>query len=137
MPKKKAKSEVEGVTCPWCPYNNHGCNKEDCDFQNLPYEKEAILTRIKEERARIEDMKESISEMVEMPEAEDAMATAVDVTKGIQIMMSRLQADFGMSLDDVKKVVGDEKSTGFGQRVRLMAALAKMKRKRGKQQNGK
>lgn len=128
---------MSGNTCPWCKYNNHGCDESDCDFKTLPYEKDAILDRLTIERKKIDGVRKKFSEFKGKELTDDLnrdLAWMLDVMKGMQIMVDRLVADFGMKNEEIQGLVGfNESKMSFVEKAKLMMKLRKMKElRRGK-----
>jgi len=122
--------------CKWCihnPYAPHCDSDGNCDFKNLQYEKDAILARLKSESEMIRDMKKML---VDAPMdkleliAEDEIRNILDATKGMQIMVDRLVADFGMSEKELKDYLDVQKDS-FYARAKMAAKLSALKKSRG------
>lgn len=121
------------VGCPWCKYNP-GCGdpKVECDFKSLPYEKDAIIKRLIKEREWIDSVKLQVLDGVYSKDSvEEAIAGVVDRSKGMQIMVDRLVADFRMDEGEVKRAVGFKKDS-FLVKMQLSAKIAQMRKSRGK-----
>lgn len=132
--------------CPWCKHNPFGCEEVDCDFRTLPYEKEAIIGRLVEERKKIDAFKERMSgrEMSqgEMGKMLVEVRDVVDVSRGMQVMVDRLVADFGMTEKEVHDAVGfDEGKMSMVQKAKLWMKLRELKKRRtgadGSEEGGK
>lgn len=112
------------MTCPWCKFNKSSCDgvEETCDFKSLPYEKDAILARIKQEYEKVQELKKG--------RTLESYKDIVDKVAGIQIMTERLKEDFGVEGDEVRKLSGvDELSTV--NKLKLSAKLKVMQHSRG------
>ena len=120
--------------CPWCKYNPYGCIPDDCDFKTLPYEKEAILKRLREEKKNIDKIRDKALDVDlknATPETMKDMQSMVDISKGMQIMVDRLVADFGMKNDEIYVAVGFDKSKmSWANKMKLTMKLMRMKEKR-------
>jgi hypothetical protein len=123
------------VECEWCKYNKNGCGIiEQCDFRTLPYERDVIVQRIGDELKAVDDFKQ---EMVGGEVSDHKIRIVVDKLAGVEIMISRLVADFGMSREQVMDVVGFKpEKISFFQRIKLLAKLNEMKANRGKHRGG-
>jgi len=62
-----------------CHFKEEDCNPAECNLYNLPYEKEAIKNRIKEELAKIKTL-----------DKEKDILIINDLTRGISIMAKAL-----------------------------------------------
>jgi hypothetical protein len=114
--------------CEWSKYNG-GCG-EPCDFKSLPYEKDAILERIRKESDWLTTKKQSISLSSDVEVAEKLFLEIADKLKGIQIMVLRLQIDFGMTNKELREILKVKKDPISSMKLSLL--LAKQKFKRGK-----
>lgn len=123
--------------CKWCihnPYAPHCDSDGNCDFKTLPYTKDAILERLKAETDMIKDAKKKL---VDTPMdrlqviADDEVRRIVDATKGMQIMVDRLIADFGMTEKELKDTLEVQKDS-FMTRAKMAAKLSSLKKARGK-----
>lgn len=122
--------------CPWCKYNPYGCVVEECDFKTLPYEKNAILKRLKKEKKKVDEMRAMIKDAdikkLE-PEVFEKVQDVLDLLKGMQIMVDRLVADFGMTTDEVYNVVGfGNDKMSWLDKAKIGIKLAKLRRMRKK-----
>lgn len=113
--------------CPWCRYAEGGCSGDECEFRTLPYEKGAILARLKKERIRIEVVRGRIVAMryAAKEEMEEDVRQMFDVISAMQTMIDRLVADFGMTAEGVRGKIGAVQKIG---KAELALALARMKR---------
>ena len=117
------------MSCSWCKYNEGGkCVAKDCDFKKLPYEKEAILARIRREADHIVEVRNKLADANEIDEevVKEDVALIMDLAAGINIMSKALQEDFDMSEDDVKKAVGVKKLS-LMQKAKLASKMAQFK----------
>ena len=125
------------INCPWCKFTptcpvREGM-KENCDFESLPYEKEAILKRVRSEVASIDELKAKI---MEMPDSSKGwLMEVIDKIRGIEIMSQRLIADFGMTMEDIKKEAPAEKFT-FVQKMRFMKAMNDARGRESREKKG-
>jgi len=109
--------------CPWCKFQPNGCG-DDCDFKNLPFDKEAIIERMKSEMASIEKLRG------EVERSDEAINKVMDKAFGIGIMSKVLKDEFKVKQKEIRKILGNEMS--LFERTKLMAKLAMMKKNRGK-----
>jgi hypothetical protein len=112
------------MTCPWCKFNKSSCQgvEASCDFKSLPYEKGAIVMRIKQEYGKIQELKKSPNP--------DTLRDVVDKIAGIQVMSERLREDFGMAGQDIRREAGIEE-LGTIEKLKLGYKLKLMQRSRG------
>jgi len=121
--------------CKWCthnPYSSHCDSDGNCDFKNLPFDKDAILERVKAERSIIQDAKEKIISTSSESIADEEVAQVLDSMKGIQIMVDVLMKDFGMSEKELKDIISLQKDS-FIQRAKMASKLSALKKSRGRQ----
>ena len=125
---KKTKTEDR---CPWCKYIPGGCTAKDCDFKELPYEREAILKRLKQEADAVIDMRDNIIKNDD-PDAE-VLENIMDISYGMQIMTNRLKEDFDVTDDEIKELIGAKKLSMW-QKAKLAAKTQQLRslRKGGK-----
>jgi len=122
--------------CMWCKHNPHSstCNLDSvCDFKTLAYEKDAIIVRLQEESEFIVGIKKSLANMsVDKLElyAETDLRDLLDKLKGVSIMSSVLQTEFGMSERELKQLIVVEKDS-FMQKAKLASKLSILKKSRG------
>lgn len=119
--------------CHWCKHNPYSCDKTNCDFKSLAFNKEAILIRLKEESKKINTYKQQIvSGKMTQEEGEKIFADILDVIEGIKIMSAVAQKEFGATEDELKAAM--EKSEVS--KVSLAMKALQMKRNRGGKQHG-
>lgn len=117
-------NEVEKKTgCLWHDTLKQGCGP-DCDFKTLPYEKDAIIARIKEEMNIIKKLQITAETDVA------ALNKLMDKLYGVSIMGKTLQEKFDVSVKELKKIMGSEMSRF--ERMKLATKLAIMRKSRGK-----
>jgi len=119
--------------CPWCKHNP-GCENEDfqskCEFKSLPYEKEAIMQRLKFEWSEIQRLRGVLVNEKEREEAEKLARDVMDKSQAVQTMMGVLNTDFKMRQGTILRELKIERP-GIVESVKLMAKLQKMKHERG------
>jgi hypothetical protein len=122
----------EFVPCAWCKVNP-GCENdnfhEKCEFRQLPYEKEAIVWRMKFEWGEVERLRKELLKGVKGEEGEKLAREVLDKTGAVQIMMKALVEDFQMRRGEIKNVLGLETPSVI-ETVKLMAKLQKLKHER-------
>jgi hypothetical protein len=115
---------------------NPGCENEEfhksCDFRELPYEKEAILVRLKFEWSEIQRIRVLLVNEKYREVAEKMARDVMDKSQAVQVMMVALKEDFKMRQGEVLRELKIERP-GVIESVKLMAKLQKMKRERGGQ----
>ena len=117
------------MSCPWCKYQTGGkCAAKDCDFKELPYRRTDILARIRREADHVVEIRNKLADSHDVDEETITEDTALimDLAAGINIMSKALQEDFGMSEDEVKKVVGVKKLS-LMQKAKLASKMAQFK----------
>ena len=115
-------------SCPWCKFKKDGiCKSEPCDFLLLPYEKEAILRRIKELSFKVSNAYSTLCDRAICKDPERTLYELVDIQLGMAIMADRLMKDFGMSLEEIKKQASYTKM-GFTEKARLLSLVGDIKR---------
>lgn len=123
---------MSGCTCEWGQYTSGECDPETCDYRDLPYEKEAIIARLRKERETVESIKSQILGADDLSKFSDKeVERLMDITVGMTTMVERLKADFDMFEDEIEKAIGVKK-TPLSQRAKLAMKLVKMKNKRRK-----
>jgi len=126
-------------TCSCCKYNPR-CNKEDCDFKDLKYEKEEILLRLKKEKEHVDSLKEKVGDLNSKGFDEDSvknLMTILDIAKGMQIMIDRLCIDFGMTEKEIKDIVdlnkkNENEKMSYIQRAKVALKMRKLLNARSK-----
>lgn len=113
--------------CHWSKYNG-GCG-DPCDFKTLPYEKEAILERMQTEAKWLKDQRESISAKMDVKMAESIFFQISDKIKGIQIMVERLKADFGMTDKELRSIMKTKQDPIASAKLALALTKLQLKRK--------
>jgi hypothetical protein len=117
--------------CPWCQYNNHQCTtaelKKNCDFRTLAYNEDAIIERMQQEMIHLKADQTALKSRA----SEEGVRLMLDRVAGMQIMMSRLQEDFGMSEEEIRKKVGWEKKSTV-EKAKVAAMLGMLKKTRGR-----
>lgn len=114
--------------CEWEEFNKYGCDPKNCDFKTLPFEKKAILERIKQEKIQINSIKEEIiaAQKSNLPLVSDnKISDMADKIKGIEIMTEALREKFSMSVDEIKQGVGVKELT-LSERIALKINLRKV-----------
>jgi glutaredoxin len=119
------------VDCPWCKFNPQ-CDKADsCDFRSLPYEKDAIIERVKKENAEVEKIKSHVLQDREQYKVQEKMLRdAFDKMAGVKIMCDRLEADFKMTELQIREACG-LKSLTLLQKAKLVMIAQQFKMNRG------
>lgn len=121
--------------CPWCKYNPHGCDNDTCDFKTLPFTKIDTLNRLKKEATRVGELRDEITNSKNINAlSEKKMGELVDLIKAMEIMSKVLTQEFKVSEEELKKELGVDvkKKMSWGQKAKLMAKVALMKKTRGK-----
>jgi hypothetical protein len=81
--------------------------EQACDFRTLKYEKDAILVRLNEENVKHNTDMDVLLKVELQADVETRMIRDIfDRLSGMQLMVERLKADFGMSDDEIKKQGG-------------------------------
>lgn len=126
------KEEVKKEFCAWCKHNPFNCEGVEtaCDFRTLPYDKDAIMNRLQEEYVKYSADRKKLVDGKDLKEQMQVANDVVDRARGMQIMVDRLNKDFGVPLEQIKKEVGFE-PVRFVDRVKLATMAATMKRTRG------
>jgi hypothetical protein len=119
--------------CLWCKHNP-GCENEDfqnqCEFKTLPFEKDAIMQRLKFEWSEIQRMRAELVNEQEREKAEKLARNVMDKSQAVQTMMGVLRVDFKMRQGIILRELKIERP-GVVESVKLMAKLQKMKHERG------
>ncbi len=120
---------VEKDYCEWCKYNKYRCSEDvvgNCDFAKIPMEKDAILKQLKIELDFINKVHSKISRN----DIGDAAARmAFDKVHGVLVMITVLKEKFGMTDDDLKKVLGKGKKISMLTKAKLLYAMMGMRDK--------
>ena len=99
--------------CEWCKYNENRCTTDEivksCDFKSLKMDKDAILTRAKEEYAIISKLKDDLKLEKDNKKVEVMAMDASDRLGGVTIMMRVLDEKFGMDRAEIMKQIGMQK----------------------------
>jgi len=116
------------MKCPWCKYQKEGkCELDDCDFKDLPFEKEAIIERMKREADHVIEVRDKIADKeIDEEQLKKDMALIMDLSMGMSIMVKALTEDFGMTEEEVKNAVGFKKMS-LMQKARLASKMAQLK----------
>ena len=123
-------NDTKDAKCPWCQYLPQGkCTAKECDFKSLPYEKEAILKRLSQEADAVAYVRDEIARSDDFNA--DEFEKIMDISFGMQIMVTRLKADFGMQDEEIKKYIGVKKMSMW-QKAKLAAKMQQMKGLRGR-----
>jgi hypothetical protein len=111
--------------CPWCRFAEGGCKVADCDFINLKYEKKAIVARMRKEAGKIAEIRKRLlrGNLANEEVIVAAINELMDLGKALEIMGKALQEDFGMSLDEVRKIVKAHRIS-LVEKARFAALLA-------------
>ena len=124
---------TEFIFCPWCKYNP-GCENENfheqCEFRTLPFEKDAIMGRLKSEWVEIQRIRGELVNEKDGMKAEKMARDVLDKSQAIQVMMGVLRNDFKMRQGTILREMKIERP-GVVESVKLMAKLQKMKHERG------
>ena len=121
--------------CKWCVYNGGACKESErvrkaCDFRTLPFEKDAIIARMREEKeflARVVKEKSSATE--------DDLRIAMDKAAGMVIMSKVLMEKFGVKKEELQRELGS-KELSWSERMKLALAV-KMMQKKERQNDGR
>jgi hypothetical protein len=120
--------------CPWCKYSP-GCPEQEgsgsCDFKELPFEKQAIIERVKRES---ENIKVMLGKAAKAGDADfnKVMSDCGDVFAGVKIMMNVLHSEFGVDRDEMQNIFKSSSSgeLHFLEKMALVRRLHEMKRSR-------
>jgi two-component sensor histidine kinase len=86
------------MSCPWCIDGKCRTNdEENCDFKNLPMDKESIKHRIDEEFQICGDLLKMIKREENEENLRKYMAVMYDKLIGIKIMREMLQSKFAVA----------------------------------------
>jgi len=126
--------------CPWCKYNKEGCDNDSCDFKSLPFNAIDIVKRMKKEAKRVGVLRDKMLDShgfeltMDKNLDEKEIAELIDLVKAIDIMSKVLMSEFEYDEAMIKDALGVDlkKKMSWGQKVKLMAKIAMMKKTRGK-----
>jgi len=114
--------------CGWCKYNDYRCTSNDvvatCDFRTLALNKEAVVTRIKEEKKFLDSLKANKTD-------EEVAMRAVDILSGISIMVKYLEEEHNMNSEEIMKDIGVPEMS-WAAKMKLVMKMKAMKKTRGK-----
>jgi hypothetical protein len=121
--------------CPWCHVvsvcpEKVGESGNPCSFRSLPFEKDDIIARIRQEMEVVNSDLVKLKSMNDEDFAE-MLAQCVDRVAGVKIMMKVLSDEFSMSHDELSKelsVTGGD--VRFADRMALAMKIRKFKRER-------
>ena len=120
--------------CPWCHMvsvcpEKVGESGNPCSFRSLPFEKDDIIARIRQEMEIVNSDLVKLKSMNDEDFAE-MLAQCMDRAVGVDIMVKVLSDEFNMSHGELSEALSVKGDLKFADRMALAMRIRKFKRER-------